>query len=389
MENLSMERICACALGHIFGYQPKYSAELVARYGSAEAVFALDKEELDALFGSYSKYKGAVNEKALDEACKELDSLYSRGYQFVALSENDFPALLRECPDPPAGLYVRSGSPVSEIFNARPSVSIVGTRDISPYGKEWCPKIVGALAGTRDRPAIVSGLAIGVDICAHMAALAYGLPTIGVMATGIDAVYPRCHGTAAGKIAAAPGSALVSDYPPGTQPVALNFLRRNRIIAGMSGATILVESKEKGGGMMTARLAAGYGREVFAVPGRMGDRYSKGCNALIGEKIAEPLPDLPCIATSVGLTPEGPLQAHSLSGSIQDKYAGVFSEEDIGKLTEVAGLVRKSPYVTGDGLCRESDLPFMEITRCISILESDGFIETDLLGRCTIHGKFM
>lgn len=384
-----MERICACALGHIFGYQPKYSAELVARYGSAAAVFALDKEELDGLFGNYSKYKGAINERAFDEAGKELGTLYSRGYQFVALSENDFPALLRECPDPPAGLYIRSGSPVSEIFNVRPAVSIVGTRDISPYGKEWCPKIVRALAGTRDRPAIVSGLAIGVDICAHMAALAYGLPTIGVMATGIDTIYPRCHGTAAGKIAAAPGSALVSDYPPGTQPVALNFLRRNRIIAGMSGATILVESKEKGGGMMTARLAAGYGREVFAVPGRMGDKYSKGCNALIGEKIAELMPDLPCIATSVGLTPEGPLQARSLSGSIQDKYAGVFSEEDIGKLTEVAGLVRKSPYVTGDGLCRESDLPFMEITRCISILESDGFIETDLLGRCTIHGKFM
>lgn len=389
MENLSMERICACALGHIFGYQPKYSAELVARYGSAAAVFALDKEELDGLFGNYSKYKGAINERALDEAGKELGTLYSKGYQFVALSESSFPALLRECPDPPAGLYVRSGSPVSDIFNKRPAVAIVGTRDISPYGKEWCPKIVRALAGTRDRPAIVSGLAIGVDICAHMAALAYGLPTIGVMATGIDTVYPHCHGTAAGKIAAAPGSALVSDYPPDTQPVALNFLRRNRIIAGMSGATILVESKEKGGGMMTARLAAGYGREVFAVPGRMGDKYSKGCNALIGEKIAELMPDLPCIATSIGLTPEGVIQAHSLTGSIQDKYAGMLQETDIRKLTEVAGLVRNNPSVTEDGLCRKSALPFMEISRCVSILESDGFIETDLLGRCTIHGKFM
>lgn len=389
MENLSMERICACALGHIFGYQPKYSAELVARYGSAEAVFALDKEELDELFGHYSKYKGAVNERALDEACRELDSLYVRGYQFVALSEEDFPALLRECTDPPAGLYVRSGNPVSEIFNTRPAVSIVGTRDISPYGKEWCPKIVRALAGTSDRPSIVSGLAIGVDICAQMAALAYGLPTIGVMATGIDTIYPRCHSTAAGKIAAATGSALVSDYPPGTQPMAVNFLRRNRIIAGMSGTTILVESREKGGGMMTARLAAGYGREVFAVPGRMEDKFSKGCNALIGEKVAEPLPDPSLLAEAIGLTTTKRFQAPCVADGIRERHSGEIPEEYILKLIMVAGLVRNNPLVTGDELCRESNLPFMEITRCISILESDGFIETDLLGRCTIHGKFM
>ena len=124
---------------------------------------------------------------------------------------------------------------------------------------------------------IVSGLALGVDITAHAAALEGGLPTVGVSPVGIDDVYPRRHVPFVERMCATPGCALVTDYPPGTFPAAFSFIRRNRIIAGLAGSTVLIESRIKGGGMITARLAAGYGRDVFAVPGRIDDIRSQGC----------------------------------------------------------------------------------------------------------------
>ena len=126
------------------------------------------------------------------------------------------------------------------------------------YGREFCTRIVRTLAQAPDRPAIVSGLALGVDITAHLAALDAGLPTIAVIPVGIDDIYPPSHRIAAGRIAAAEGSAIVTDYPPGTAPLQINFIRRNRIIAGLSEATVVVESKAKGGSLVTANIAFSY-----------------------------------------------------------------------------------------------------------------------------------
>ena len=184
-------------------------------------------------------------------------------------------------------------------------VAVVGTRDISPYGREWCERIVHALARTSPKPLIVSGLAIGTDICAHKAALEASLPTIAVMATGTDTIYPYRHRQIAEKMSGTQGCALVTDYPPGTAPLPVNFLRRNRIIAGLSHATILVESKIKGGGMMTCRLAFSYDRDVYALPGRADDLRSQGCNHLIRARMAEPLTSEEDIIDSLGLLTTG------------------------------------------------------------------------------------
>ena len=250
---ITHEKACLCALNRIFGFEPKIALAMISHFGSATEIFNLPASELSLLLGPHSKYNGRICSQVLDYSYKELEILRERGISFIGWNETGYPALLKECGDAPIGLYIRGTSSIDELWNNRRAISIIGTRDLSPYGKEWCERIVGGLAEIpqKDRPVIVSGLALGVDICAHNAALKTGLPTIGVMATGPDDIYPSRHRATAETICRTPGSALITDYPPQTAPLAIHFLRRNRIIAGLSEATILVESKIKGGGMMT------------------------------------------------------------------------------------------------------------------------------------------
>lgn len=383
MDLLFEERVSACALNRIFGYEPRFAAALIREVGSASAVFGLPKEEIYRYLGPRKDYRDKICDASREEALKELSWLSTEGCSYVSLSEDIYPSLLKECEDAPAGLYVRSGTPVEELFNRGPSVSIVGTRDISLYGKEWCPKIVGAIASSKEKATIVSGLAFGVDITAHMAALAYGLPTIAVLPVGIDAVYPASHRTAAGKIVATPGCALVTDYPPGTGAVAVNFLRRNRIIAGLSKATILVESKSKGGGTMTARLAADYGREVFALPGRIEDVRSEGCNRLLREKIAEPITSLATLGEDLGLG----AFSRRRKADLRELVLAHFKDrgEEAEALASMASIIRHRRGITLDELCDSCSLDYGTVSSLALTLESEGFINIDLLQRCSIR----
>lgn len=387
MRNEENERIYACALNRIFGYEPRIAGKLITELGSAEAVFHLTPKEKFEIFGPSSKYRDQISLKSFDEAAVELESLSRQGLRFIGKTEEAFPKLLLECEDCPSGLYYRSVSPPAEIFNTRPCISVVGTRDISPYGREWDAKIVGALASARTRPAIVSGLAFGVDVCAHLTALDCGLPTVAVLPVGINDVYPKSHWKVAGRIAATPGCALVTDYPPGTPPAALNFLRRNRIIAGLSRATILVESKKSGGGTMTARLASGYGREVFALGGRIDDSRSEGCNLLIGEKIADPIYSLAALAEAAGLGAFNRRKTKDLLEEIDAFYSAKESPEMTARLHSIAQLIRRNRGISLDELCVEAGFSYSETTHLTGILESDGFIYIDLLQRCAVVTK--
>lgn len=392
MDDLFKERAAALALNTAFGFEPKISRSLIGQLGTAASVFDISEKDLDELFGPYSKHRALVGSAALEEACRELERLEGRGYRFVSLCEEDYPALLRECPDAPAGLYVRSCSELGDIFNRGRNISVVGTRDISPYGSEWCTRIVRTIAQAPSRPTVVSGLAIGVDVTAHLCALAEGIPTIAVIPTGIEDVYPSRHRVVAEKIAAAPGSALVTDYPPGSQPVPVNFLRRNRIIAGMSGATVLIESKAKGGGTMTARLASGYGREVFCLPGRVDDSRSAGCNLLIQEKIAEPIISLSTLPQALGLGRFSRRKAADLEEELSRRYGDARDVEAAPLLPGILKLVRiirKQRGIDLDNLCRQSGMGIAEVTEITGLLESDGIICTDILRRCSINLKFV
>ena len=193
----------------------------------------------------------------------------------IELNAPEYPARLRECPDAPLVLFSRGNADL----NAQRIISVVGTRKISEYGKELCQNIITDLSKIIPETLIVSGLAYGVDIHIHRACIETGLPTIGVLAHGLDRIYPAMHRDTAKRMIEQGG--LLTEYITTTVPDKGNFVRRNRIVAGMSDATVVIESAKKGGALITARLALDYNRDVFAFPGRVGDRYSEGCNALI------------------------------------------------------------------------------------------------------------
>jgi DNA processing protein len=169
-------------------------------------------------------------------------------------------------------------------LNARRIVSIVGTRHASEYGKALCENFVADLARFAPGTLIVSGLAYGIDVCAHRAALKAGLPTVGVLAHGLDRIYPGAHRATAKQMLENGG--LLTEFMSGTEPFPSNFLQRNRIVAGMADATVVVESASKGGSLITASLALGYDRDCFAFPGRVNDQYSQGCNELVSRNRA-------------------------------------------------------------------------------------------------------
>ena len=385
MDRTNYETVCGITLNRIFGYEPAAARNLISHFGSPGAVFSQDTDALNAAFGPYSKYRDLINGRELEASCRELEALENTGARFVLYGEPGYPPLLAECPDAPVGLYIRSLTPPEELFKDRDCISIVGTRDISPYGKEWTERIVGEIFRSPSKPMIVSGFAIGVDITAQLAALAFGLPTLGVLPVGIDDIYPQRHRIVAEKLLATPGCALITDFPPGTRPVPYNFLRRNRIIAGSSRATILTESKAKGGGTMTARLAAGYGRELFCLPGRIDDVRSAGCNLLIQEKLAEPLASPSGIAAQLGL-------GHSAKGvpeleTMLRSCYGTTRPELLGKLTEIALFIKGHRGATTEDICRALCLGYGEVAAFVSLLESDGFVSVDLLRRCCIDNK--
>ena len=386
MENYE-EKAAACTLNRIFGFKPAIARALTGKLGCAAAVFKLSREEMEAIFGPGSPYPDKLNQEELEQSAAELEWLRKEGFHFITPGDGIYPDALLECPDAPAGLYLRSDNVSPSLFNAGVAVSIVGTRDISPYGREWTYKIVEALADSLVRPTVVSGLALGVDGAAHEAALELGLPTIGVMATGIESVYPRMHSPLAARMARTPGCALVTDYPPFTSPQTVNFLRRNRIIAGLSKATVLVESKIKGGGLLTANLAFEYDREVVALPGRADDIRSEGCNRIIREKIAEPLTDLGAFVKGLGLG----LLTRRNKAVLEEEISRVFSpsesEEDVKKLQQVAALIKKNRGITLDEICSVCGMEYREARRYTGMLETEGIIYTDLLQRCSIVFK--
>lgn len=265
--------------------QAKYIGPIHARYlleecGSVEAIF----ESREALHRKLPRLSTRILDSLfspeLHRQASQIDQwCTTHGVRTLFVADADYPAKLSECPDAPILLYVRGD------FNAWTcsySLSVVGTRNITPYGQASVDKLLEELRPLAPDLPIISGLAYGVDIAAHRKALTLGLPTIAVLAHGLDRVYPSVHSQVAEQIIAS-GGALVSEYPVGTKPERFNFVGRNRIIAGLSDACLVIEAGEKSGSLITAELASSYDREVLALPGRIHDPYSRGCNELISK----------------------------------------------------------------------------------------------------------
>ena len=276
------ELIYLLALNRILNYDSKRAAALIEYAGSASALFAADRKELSSLLKKrYSFIEELGKESHLKWAEEELAWAQSKGIFILTPSSDEYPRYLLECNDRPLILYKTGPADL----NSPQMVSIVGTRRSTQYGEKMCIKIIGEMRDMGLSPVIVSGLAFGIDICAHRAALANGFATIAVSACSPDKIYPAMHLKDA-RIIAQRG-AVVTEFPRGVRDMKVNFLRRNRIIAGISPATIVIESGERGGAMITASLAHSYSRELFALPGRVSDSASMGCNYLISKNIAD------------------------------------------------------------------------------------------------------
>jgi len=381
------ETVCHCALNRIFGFEPRVALALIEALGSASAIFELSRSGLDDILGPFSKHRDDITLRALEQAADELNRLGEAGARFLPVSDPDFPELLKQCEDPPVGLYYKSISEPAGIFGNPETIAVVGTRDISPYGVEWCERLVGGIARSGARPTIVSGLALGTDITAHRTALRSKVPTIAVMATGIDEVYPYRHQRDADEIASTPGCALVTDYPPGTAPLQVNFLRRNRIIAGISRATILIESKLRGGGMMTANLAFSYGREVHALPGRIDDIRSQGCNHLILNRVAEPIINEIELGRSLRLNIQRSTGKKNLATAVRNLYGEAVDEDVLARMTKLLETIRENRGVTVEELAAKCGFPYKDTMETVSLFEADGLICLDILQRCSINVK--
>ncbi len=383
------ERTCRYALNRIFGFRPAVSHALIDAFGSASAVFGADRKNLPPGAGQYFSGGTCISDTEYRKAENELYDTERTGAEFICDIDPRYPALLAECPDRPLGLFIRSSSPVQEIFHPeRTYISIVGTRDPSCYGTEWCRRIVSALADCGHDVCIVSGLAFGCDITAHRAALDRGLPTIAVLPTGIDSVYPLRHSADARRILGNPRSALVTDYPPGTVPLKINFIRRNRIIAGLSSATVLIESRERGGGMITARIAFSYDRDVFALPGRSDDAASRGCNLLVREKIAEPVISEDSFLDSLGIRRSNAPRKNTDDRKIIDsRFAGQIDTDSISVMANILSIIRQERGIDITALADRCGTDYGRTLGLTALLESDGLISVDLMQRCSINVK--
>lgn len=254
--------------------------KLIATCGSPSAIF-LDKREhlmkIDGI-GSWS-ISDLWDTAYLKAAESEWDFICDQGIQFHYYQDPGYPELLRNCHDGPILLFFEGDI---DLDNKR-ILSVVGTRNMTRFGGDFCERFIEEIAPMD--PVIVSGMAFGVDICAQRAATEKGLQTVGCLAHGLNQIYPRQHAQYAQKIRSNGG--FMTEFWSTSQPDRENFLRRNRIIAGMSHATLVIESAEKGGSLVTADFAFGYDRDVFAIPGRPSDLFSEGCNTLIKKQKAQ------------------------------------------------------------------------------------------------------
>jgi DNA processing protein len=261
------------------GIGPVNARKLIGYFRSASAIFEHPEKALLRIPGIGRVLAGnLLNEEFKHLAAEECERIQRKGIRCLALGDPAYPDLLRHCEDAPLLLFLKG----SFCFGKKRFISIVGTRIMTSRGRSFCEEFIRGLIPYD--PVVVSGLAYGVDISAHKLALKHGLETIACLGHGLDQVYPQTHARHASKILGQGG--LLSEFWLGTSPEPLNFVKRNRIIAGLSEATVVVESAIKGGSLITADLAFGYNREVFSVPGRPGDVFSQGCNLLIRDQKA-------------------------------------------------------------------------------------------------------
>ncbi|MDO4707343.1 MAG: DNA-processing protein DprA [Porphyromonadaceae bacterium] len=357
---MNTKQIYQIALAQAKHVGPHYARTLLEVMGGVEAIFE-DKARLRSKFPRLADkiVSELYRSDLMDEAKRIAEQCVRQGIYTLFVDESIYPERLRECADPPTLLYVR-GKP--QIWEQEFTLSVVGTRNISSYGQIMTDRLLTELSEIFPRMLIVSGLAYGVDIAAHKRAIQLGMPTIAVLAHGLDRIYPSVHTQIAHQMLE--DGAWLSEYPPGTSPERYNFVGRNRIIAGLTEATFVVEAGVKSGSLITANLAAGYGREVLALPGRVTDPYSQGCNKLIADQLAVMASSGEQMVRAMGWERRG----NVLEQQLQFATTAPPIQDDLYSL-----IAEKQPIHVND-LIRMSGLPASQVSTRLFDLELDGYI---------------
>lgn len=364
------EEVLHClALGLIPGIGLSGARMLHDVFGNATELFVRKEELTQYVQAPHRRLIKLLDcPEAFERAKREIEYAEKNHIACICLSDRLYPSRLRECADAPLVLFFKGKCD----FNALRVVSMVGTRNATDYGRQLCEEFVSGLKTLCPEVMIVSGLAYGIDIAAHRSALTHGLTTVGVLAHGLDRIYPAVHRKTAVEMLENGG--VLTEYMSGTTPDRQNFVRRNRIVAGMCDATVVVESAAKGGALITAGLAIDYHRDCYAFPGRTTDPFSQGCNNLIREnkaaliQTAEDFVKAMCWDTS---------KERQTPAAIQRQlFVDLTPEEEL--LIKV--LRKEAEGMQINALVVEADIPINRVSALLFELEMKGVIRAQAGG---------
>lgn len=362
MNSDEEERIYSIALTQVSGIGHIGAKRLIDALGSAVDVFRF-REELPVRVGGLNTRIADLLDcpQAFDRARRECEFMEKNRIRCLTLNDDAYPSRLRECPDAPIALFFKGDAELNPLR----VINMVGTRNATDYGKQLCVRFLQELRELCPDVLVVSGLAYGIDINAHRAALACQFPTVGVLAHGLDRIYPAVHRKTAVDMLSQGG--LLTEFLTGTEPDRYNFVSRNRIVAGMSDATIVVESAAKGGSLITAELAGSYQRDCFAFPGRASDAASQGCNRLIRDNKAMLIQSAEDFVQAMGWKPQASsCQPESVQRCL---FPHLSADEQ-----KVVDILSKRGELHINALVVETDIPVHKMNAILFELEMKGVV---------------
>lgn len=359
------EIICTMALTRVPHLNIATQHALLNKLGSATAVFEHRRDIRDFHPEASDKLTEALAEmeRQTARAKEELEFAAKNKIQCLCYHDTAYPSRMRECDDAPLILYYKGNADL----NRRYVINMIGTRHCTEYGKDICRHFLAELKRLRPDTLIVSGLAYGIDIHSHREALLNGMDTVGVLAHGLDQIYPRMHRDTAVEMLSHGG--LLTEFMSRTNADKVNFVRRNRIVAGMSDATVVVESAEKGGALITADIASSYHRDIFAFPGRTQDRYSQGCNRLIRDNKAALLQDAEDFVKAMGWPAAGAEGKMAQQTVQRELFPDLGPEEQL-----VVNTLSKAESMQINRIAVETGLPVHKLSCFLFNLEMKGIV---------------
>ena len=362
---MEQEIFYAMALTRLTNFNYQQALELYRAMGSAQMLFEHRNEIGDILKDCSPRLMEALKDwdEPMRRAEAELRFMEEHRVRAITLNSDDYPQRLTECPDAPIILYYSGNADL----NQAKVISVVGTRQITVYGQDLIRRFISELKKFCPQALIVSGLAYGVDINAHRQALENGYETVGVLAHGLDQIYPYRHRDTAAEMLNHGG--LLTEFMSQTNADKPNFVRRNRIVAGMADAVILVESAAKGGGLITAEIAQSYDRSVFAFPGNVGQPFSEGCNNLIRDNGAALISNAQDFVKAMGWMDESLRQRANADGIERNLFPELTPEEQ-----QVVDLLQQTNDLQLNIITVKTGIPIGRLTALLFQLEMKGMV---------------